>query len=323
MSIRIIMAPLSGLEGAAASLETALQVGRMFEAHVEAFHVSLDPRDSVAYMAEGMTSNMIQDIMDAVDSEGHQRLDRARAQFDALRAQFDVPVSDDRTTKGFGASFTAVVGREEDLIARRGRLTDLIVAARSDSHDGGARTTLEIALLETGRPVLVAPPQSAPVIRQDGCHRLERQFRGGPCHRRWPAVFARRRKCQRPCCARGCTLRGAGWRRYRLPRLSRGRRIGAPHRRERGEDRRCAHGSGIRRRHRYAGHGRLHAQPLAPFDFWRCDERDPPTCRFSSPYAALGGAGHATKKSASRTGEKSGIPRRQHEPRLRIHRTPD
>ena len=91
MSIRIIMAPLSGLEGAAASLETALQVGRMFEAHVEAFHVSLDPRDSVAYMAEGMTSNMIQDIMDAVDSEGHQRLDRARAQFDALCAQFDVP----------------------------------------------------------------------------------------------------------------------------------------------------------------------------------------------------------------------------------------
>ena len=162
MSIRIIMAPLSGLEGAAASLETALQVGRMFEAHVEAFHVSLDPRDSVAYMAEGMTSNMIQDIMDAVDSEGHQRLDRARAQFDALCAQFDVPVSDDRTTKGFGASFTAVVGREEDLIARRGRLTDLIVAARSDSNDGGARTTLEIALLETGRPVLVTPPKAPP-----------------------------------------------------------------------------------------------------------------------------------------------------------------
>ena len=158
MSIRIIMAPLSGLEGTAASLEAALQVGRMFDAHVEAFHVTLDPRDSVAYMAEGMTSNMIQDIMNAVDGEGRQRLDRARAQFDALCAKLDVPLSGDRAAAGFGASFASAVGREEDLIAHRGRLTDLIVAARIDPNDGGARTTLEIALLETGRPVLVAPP---------------------------------------------------------------------------------------------------------------------------------------------------------------------
>jgi nucleotide-binding universal stress UspA family protein len=159
MSIRIIMTPMSGLEGADASLETALQVGRMFEAHVESFHVTSDPRDSVAYMAEGMTSNMIQDIMDAVDSEGRQRLDRARAQFGALCAKFDVSASDARNKDGFGASFVHAVGREEDHIAHRGRLTDLIVAGRSDPNDGSARTTLEIALLETGRPVLVAPPR--------------------------------------------------------------------------------------------------------------------------------------------------------------------
>lgn len=160
MPIRIIMVPLSGQEGAAASLEAAFLVGRMFDAHVEALHVTLDPRDSVAYMAEGMTSNMIQDIMNTVESEGRQRLDRARAQFDALCATYDAPVPADRAAKGFGASFANAVGREEEIISRRGRLTDLIVAGRSDSSGSSARTTLEIALLETGRPVLVAPPKA-------------------------------------------------------------------------------------------------------------------------------------------------------------------
>ena len=66
MAIKIILAPMSGAESTEATLASALHVGRHLGAHVEAFHVSLDPRDSVAYMAEGMTSNMIQDIMSAV-----------------------------------------------------------------------------------------------------------------------------------------------------------------------------------------------------------------------------------------------------------------
>ena len=44
------------------------------------------------------------------------------------------------------------------MLAVRGRLSDLIVAARSGGKGDAQRTTLEIALLETGRPVLLAPP---------------------------------------------------------------------------------------------------------------------------------------------------------------------
>ncbi len=158
MAIKIILAPMSGAESAEATLANALHVGRHLGAHVEAFHVSLDPRDSVAYMAEGMTSNMIQDIMSAVEKEGGERRERAHEQFTRLCQETDAPVTEGLSGAGFSASFSTAVGREDDLLAVRGRLSDLIVASRSGGKGDTQRTTLEIALLETGRPVLLAPP---------------------------------------------------------------------------------------------------------------------------------------------------------------------
>ncbi len=95
------MAPLSGVEGGGASLETALHVGKHLGAHVDAYHVSVDSRDSVAYLAEGMTSAMIQDIMNAVDKEGGDRTARAREQFDAACRRAGANVTDGPAANGF------------------------------------------------------------------------------------------------------------------------------------------------------------------------------------------------------------------------------
>ncbi len=160
MTIKIIMTPLNGAEGGEASLETALHVGKHLGAHVEAFHVTPDSGDSVAYFVEGMTSAMIQSIMDAVDKEGGNRAARAKRQFDDACQRIGVKVTPVRSSGGFSASFVSSTGHEDDLIARRGRLSDLIVAGRREDDDGGARSILEISLLETGRPVLVAPPRA-------------------------------------------------------------------------------------------------------------------------------------------------------------------
>ena len=161
VAIKIILAPMGGAEGAEATFLNALYVGRHLGAHVEAFCVSLDPRDSVAYMAEGMTSNMIQDIMSAVEKEGEERRERAYEQFSRLCYEAGAPITEGLSGVGYSASFATAVGREDDLLAVRGRLSDLIVAARSGGKGDSQRTTLEIALLETGRPVLLAPPNGA------------------------------------------------------------------------------------------------------------------------------------------------------------------
>ena len=161
MATKTILAPMSGAESAEATLVNALHVGRHLGAHVEAFHVSLDSRDSVAYLAEGMTSNMVQDIMSAVEKEGEERRERAHEKFIVLCQAAGTPITDGFSGAGYSASFATVVGREDDLLAVRGRLSDLIVVARSDGKGDTQRATLEIALLETGRPVLLAPPNGA------------------------------------------------------------------------------------------------------------------------------------------------------------------
>ncbi|MSO65098.1 MAG: universal stress protein [Alphaproteobacteria bacterium] len=160
MAVRIILAPVSGMEQPNTTLDTALQVGRQMNAHVEAFHVSLDPRGSAAYMAEGMTSNIHRDIMNAVEQEGKERRDRARRRFEDACKRCNAPVTVGRAPGGFAASFATALGREDELLAMRGRVSDLIVVARSPNQGDATRTTIDIAVLETGRPVLIAPPRA-------------------------------------------------------------------------------------------------------------------------------------------------------------------
>jgi nucleotide-binding universal stress UspA family protein len=160
MATKTILVPMSGLAMTPAPLDAALTVGNRLGAHVEALHVSIDPRDSVAYVGEGMTSAMIEDVMASAEQEANERRDRARQRFNEACAKNGVSLSDEVTGDGkASASFTEIVGREEDYVASKGRLADLIVAGRTDSEEEiSPSATLETALMDTGRPVLVVPP---------------------------------------------------------------------------------------------------------------------------------------------------------------------
>ena len=151
---------MGGLAATPAPLDAALTVGNRLGAHIEALHVSIDPRDSVAYVGEGMTSAMIEDVMASAEQEANERRDRALGRFEETCQKNDVPQSSAPGENGKAtAEFVQVVGREEDYVASRGRLADLIVAGRSDSdEDVSPSATLETALMDTGRPVLVVPP---------------------------------------------------------------------------------------------------------------------------------------------------------------------
>ena len=161
MATKTILVPMSGLAATPAPLDAALTVANRLGAHVEALHVSIDPRDSVAYVGEGMTSAMIEDVMASAEKEANERLERARGRFNDTCGKNDVAVSTGAPS-GEGsatASFTEVIGREEDYVASKGRLADLIVAGRSDNEEEiSPSATLETALMDTGRPVLVVPP---------------------------------------------------------------------------------------------------------------------------------------------------------------------
>jgi len=158
--IKTILVPISAPDAAQSALETARQVARRFNAHIEALHVRPDPRGLVPYTGEGMDGSMIEEIMDATEREGGERAGRSRQMFDQFCALHAVRVTAVPSTEAaVTASWREEVGREDEVVAVRGRLYDLIVVGRP-VRDAPLPSpiTLEAALLDTGRPLLVAPP---------------------------------------------------------------------------------------------------------------------------------------------------------------------
>lgn len=158
--IKTILVPVSAPDASLPTLETAHQVARRFNAHIEALHVRPDPRGLVPYTGEGMDGSMIEEIMDATEREGGDRANRAKQMFDQFCARHSIRVTAVPSTEAaVTASWREEVGREDEVVAIRGRLYDLIVVGRPVRDVPlPSPITLEAALLDTGRPILVAPP---------------------------------------------------------------------------------------------------------------------------------------------------------------------
>ncbi len=95
--------------------------------------------------------------------------DSIKQSFQTLCEELDLPISEQPgNTKGMVATWTEMNGREDFIVGDYGRLFDLIAVARRPSRVGGDwTTTLEAALFESGRPVLLAPPELDPNMGQN------------------------------------------------------------------------------------------------------------------------------------------------------------
>ncbi|SLN35934.1 universal stress protein [Oceanibacterium hippocampi] len=149
MTIKRILLAHGGLEDQQVGLATALELARQFEAEVEVFHAITDSRDAVAFVGEGMTSAMIEGVIAMAEKDAAERRVRARKYFDEARSSA-APELQGRL------EFVEHVGREDELVGAHGRMFDLIVAARPSGETSASKQlTLEAALQETGRPVLI------------------------------------------------------------------------------------------------------------------------------------------------------------------------
>jgi len=160
MTLRTILIPVDGTDESNRSLEQGLLLGRQMDSHIDALHVRSDPKDTVPLLGEGMSVAMIEDMMDIAEKEGVSRSSRARQAFDAAVQKHSALVTETPAATGFSARWLEETGREDDAVAAHGRLADLIVAARpTETSDVSTNLTLNAALFETGRPVLVVPPK--------------------------------------------------------------------------------------------------------------------------------------------------------------------
>ncbi|MCW5751795.1 MAG: universal stress protein [Alphaproteobacteria bacterium] len=158
MAIRRILAPLSGAQSDEAALDCAFHVARRCEAHLDGLVTSVDSRDAVAFVGEGMTSAMIDQIMSAAEKEAREREARAGQLFERIRQRHQFPLAERPAASGVSARLLRRTGREDDIVAEQGRLADLIVAAKPpQQEEEHPSLALEAGLRETGRLVLVVP----------------------------------------------------------------------------------------------------------------------------------------------------------------------
>jgi len=146
MAIKTILVLADGGSGTAATLTTALAVARRFSASLDVMHVRADVETMVPVIGEGMSGAMVEQMMSAMQQTVESRAAKAKAAFDQVCAAGGIP-----------AVWRETTGRETDIIANAGRVVDLIVIGKPDAEtETPLAATLDAALFDTGRPVLVA-----------------------------------------------------------------------------------------------------------------------------------------------------------------------
>ena len=132
-------------------LETALQVSQMFDSYIEGIAITPDyPVVLPVDIAIGVPSPITPE----------NRIEMARA----CRERFEAFM----TTKQVSRAAAGIAGlssgwrqdglMEDAFLGAYGRVFDLVVVGRPDGSNGQTRlSTVEAALFETGRPVLIAP----------------------------------------------------------------------------------------------------------------------------------------------------------------------
>ena len=160
MSIKTILTPYNGTDEAQPALDVAFTLGRDLGAHVNVLHVSANPQDSVPLLGEGMSAAIIEEMLQLSENESSERASRAQLNFDKTCGRYATAVAQTSAAgKGASAEFSRETGREDEILAVKGRLSDLIVAAQPvGDNQAVSMMTINAALFETGRPVVIAPP---------------------------------------------------------------------------------------------------------------------------------------------------------------------
>jgi len=169
MTIRKILVPFTGNYEAGdaenldrAALRVGIGLGRKFEAHVEVFCEQAESGPKSERLPPWIPGAMVEELLSKIDKEDTARHDRALEEFkQTTSAMAATPVPTAEAGTGFSVSFEEEAGDLPRTLALRGRLADLIVVANNPA-DGGPSPSLllEVAMRDTGRPVLVVSAET-------------------------------------------------------------------------------------------------------------------------------------------------------------------
>ena len=155
MTPKLILALVDGGSLSDATLEAGFLVAKQFDAHLEVLQVRADPATMISMVGGGIPSAaIVEPAIEAMTEASHERAQRARAAFERIAAK-----------AGSTATWRQEIGIEPVVLAGAARLSDLTVIGHLDAtSESQFPASLEAALFDTGRPVLVAPSNPVPTI---------------------------------------------------------------------------------------------------------------------------------------------------------------
>jgi len=156
--IKTVLVPATGSERDLAVFAAAANVAQRFAAHIEFLHVRPDAVAlAVSMAADGGGATMVGGLVNQLEQEVNQREEKARQLFQGFCDREGLALRDVPTGPGPSAQWLREIGAEPAWITAYGRAADLLVIGRPGEDEGVSLDTLETALLESGRPLLIPP----------------------------------------------------------------------------------------------------------------------------------------------------------------------
>ena len=144
-------------------LEAALMVARRFNSQIVGLH-SVATEYAVVFGGE-MGFSISSEVDRTLEREGHERRDQARRLFRDFMDAHGVPMAPVAPGyNGPSASWREEDGRQNAVVGMSGRVYDLILVEQPEKLASIAEATLEDALFESGRPVMMVPKLGTPTL---------------------------------------------------------------------------------------------------------------------------------------------------------------
>jgi nucleotide-binding universal stress UspA family protein len=153
--MKTILVPTEHNTSMASALDTALLLAKKFGACIEGFPLRPAVADLVAMDPDsGLT-------MVAVKENDAEMVRQAEELFRSFMTQHQVPLRSGEGEASTSFAWLDSAPSGHDFVGSYGRVFDMIVLARpGDEWQSPSMVTLESALFDSGRPVLIAPPTS-------------------------------------------------------------------------------------------------------------------------------------------------------------------
>jgi len=157
--MRSILLPFHDDDIDQAALDTALLIAQHYQSYIEGLFV-WQPPQIIAGAGEGIT--LYGDYVTQIAAEGRQMAGQARERFSAIMAERGIKTNaSDTDLEGIRVGWFEGEGLEDRVVGDHGRAFDLIVISRTGKPASGDwQATCEAALFESGRPIILAPPQA-------------------------------------------------------------------------------------------------------------------------------------------------------------------